>query len=53
MYLQPPDEPPETNESSGIPDFDHRGLLPPGVHTANWPEVVARFGWPPPGEETS
>ncbi len=47
MYLQPPDEPPETNESSGIPDFDHRGLLPPGIHTANWPEVVARFGWPP------
>ncbi len=27
-----------------IPDFNESGLLPPGIHTADWPEIVARFG---------
>lgn len=27
-----------------IPDFNESGLLPPGIHTAAWPEIVARFG---------
>lgn len=27
-----------------IPDLDESGLLPPGIHTAEWPEIVARFG---------
>ena len=27
-----------------IPDFDERGYLPPGVHRADLPEVLARFG---------
>lgn len=27
-----------------IPDPDESGLLPPGIHTAEWPEIVARFG---------
>jgi hypothetical protein len=28
-----------------IPQFDGRGLLPAGVHSAVWEEVVGRFGW--------
>ncbi|WP_438023423.1 DUF6932 family protein [Sorangium sp. So ce233] len=28
-----------------IPDFDRRGVLPPGVHLATWEEVRARFGY--------
>ena len=27
-----------------LPPFNARGLLPPGVHTARWSEVVSRFG---------
>ena len=27
-----------------IPDFDASGLLPPGVHRAEWDEVAQRFG---------
>src|SRR5436190_10133627 len=27
-----------------IPDFDERGYLPPGVHRADLPEVLDRFG---------
>jgi hypothetical protein len=27
-----------------IPDFDERGNLPPGIHTATWDELVARYG---------
>jgi hypothetical protein len=27
-----------------IPDLDESGLLPPGVHAATWPEIVACFG---------
>jgi hypothetical protein len=27
-----------------IPDFDATGLLPAGIHTANWAEIVTRFG---------
>ena len=27
-----------------IPEFDSRGLLPKGVHRANWEEIVKRFG---------
>lgn len=27
-----------------IPPFDTRGVLPPGVHLANWDEVAARYG---------
>ena len=30
-----------------IPDFDASGLLPPGIHLANWDEVVHRFGHNP------
>ena len=32
---------------SVIPDFNDRGLLPPGVHRATWEEVVNRFGTNP------
>jgi hypothetical protein len=28
-----------------IPPFQINGNLPPGVHTATWSEVQARFGW--------
>jgi hypothetical protein len=28
-----------------IPDFDHYGYLPPGVHNATIEEVAERFGW--------
>jgi hypothetical protein len=28
-----------------IPPFAMTGLLPPGVHTADWPELVAQFGY--------
>jgi hypothetical protein len=28
-----------------IPDFDSWGNLPPGAHTATWPEFVERFGY--------
>lgn len=28
-----------------IPDFDERGLLPPGVHLATWSEIRARYGY--------
>jgi len=27
-----------------IPELDSSGLLPPGIHAANWPEIEARFG---------
>lgn len=27
-----------------IPEFDHLGRLPPGVHHASWNEIVSRFG---------
>jgi len=27
-----------------IPEFDHLGRLPPGVHFASWTEIVSRFG---------
>lgn len=27
-----------------LPEFDSRGLLPYGVHRANWKEIVKRFG---------
>ena len=27
-----------------IPEFDSKGLLPKGVHRANWQETVNRFG---------
>ncbi|MEJ0099375.1 MAG: hypothetical protein WDO12_06385 [Pseudomonadota bacterium] len=27
-----------------IPPFDVSGLLPPGVHQAQWAEIVQRFG---------
>ena len=27
-----------------IPPFDQNGLLPPGVHVADWPEIALRFG---------
>lgn len=27
-----------------IPEFDEAGLLPPGVHWADWTEFAARFG---------
>jgi hypothetical protein len=27
-----------------LPDFDGRGDLPPGVHQATLPEIIARFG---------
>ena len=27
-----------------IPPFNARGLLPPGIHTADWAEFVRRFG---------
>jgi len=27
-----------------IADFDERGYLPPGVHYADLPEVLTRFG---------
>jgi hypothetical protein len=30
---------------SVIPLFQSDGNLPPGVHSAEWPEVVARFGF--------
>jgi hypothetical protein len=30
-----------------IPDFDANGNLPPGIHEANWDELVARYGWTP------
>ena len=30
-----------------LPDFDHEGRLPPGIHLATWAEVVARFGGNP------
>ncbi|MDA1054627.1 MAG: hypothetical protein O3C40_29705 [Planctomycetota bacterium] len=28
-----------------IPDFDESGNLPPGVHEADWEQIVQRFGW--------
>lgn len=28
-----------------IPPFNEHGLLPPGVHRADWDEVRQRFGW--------
>ena len=28
-----------------LPDFTLDGLLPPGIHEAEWDEVVARFGY--------
>ena len=28
-----------------IPDFNDRGYLPAGIHTANLDEIEARFGW--------
>jgi len=28
-----------------LPDFDRDGNLPPGVHEAQWDEIVRRFGW--------
>ena len=27
-----------------IPKFDDEGYLPPGIHTASVPEIIARFG---------
>lgn len=27
-----------------IPDFNASGLLPPGIHAGEWPEIVVRFG---------
>lgn len=27
-----------------IPNFDDRGLLPPGIHVASWEETLARYG---------
>jgi len=30
-----------------IPAFDPRGILPPGIHAAQWPEFVGRFGGTP------
>jgi hypothetical protein len=27
-----------------IPDFDNLGNLPPGIHSATWPDIQARFG---------
>jgi len=26
-----------------IPEFDEEGLLPPGIHRANWDEIVSRY----------
>ncbi|MBX3177958.1 MAG: hypothetical protein KF886_11390 [Candidatus Hydrogenedentes bacterium] len=28
-----------------VPDFDSRGNLPPGVHSATWTEFIERFGY--------
>jgi len=28
-----------------VPDFDHRGNLPPGLHDAEWDEMERRFAW--------
>ena len=28
-----------------IPNFEHSGLLPPGIHLATWAEIVDRFGY--------
>ena len=28
-----------------IPEFDERGVLPPGIHIATWAEVRARYGY--------
>jgi hypothetical protein len=28
-----------------IPPFQPDGSLPPGIHWADWDEIVARFGW--------
>ena len=28
-----------------IPPFDAKGLLPAGIHAADWPEFAARFGF--------
>ena len=30
-----------------LPEFTPDGLLPPGIHEAEWDEVVARFGYNP------
>ena len=30
-----------------IPPFESSGLLPAGIHPAEWSEVVARLGWNP------
>ena len=30
-----------------LPEFTDNGLLPPGVHWADWDEFVERFGWTP------
>ncbi|OWK37392.1 DUF6932 family protein [Fimbriiglobus ruber] len=30
-----------------VPDFAEDDNLPPGVHPAEWDELVARFGWNP------
>jgi hypothetical protein len=30
-----------------LPDFTPDGLLPPGVHQAEWKEVASRFGYNP------
>ena len=32
------------SEAQVIPDFEATGLLPAGIHHADWAEIVARFG---------
>jgi hypothetical protein len=36
--------PTEQEARTLIPEFDSLGLLPEGVHRANWQEIVKRFG---------
>ncbi len=36
-----------SKETKLIPLFDEHGNLPPGIHVADWQEVVARFGTNP------
>ncbi len=30
-----------------IPPFQENGALPPGEHSADWEEIITRFGWTP------
>ena len=47
LYLKSPGDASHDEEatSGDIPGFDERGSLPEGIHDADWPEVVAQFGW--------